>query len=418
MEKKNKKQKVFVALSGGVDSAVSAALLKNQGHRAVGIFMRLGKTDLSAESAAKKVAKKLDIEFLVFDFRQEFKKTVIDYFLKELKNGRTPNPCVVCNPQIKFGLFLEKALKMGADYIATGHYAQVVVIPSVARNLARIGGFNPVAGIRQRSFAIAQDDKLDYKLLAAKDKTKDQSYFLYRLNQRQLSRVIFPLGNLLKSEVYKIAQKMKLPYRQGESFDICFVDDYRQFLKKYLKIKPGKIMNMNCHPELDSGSRSRNEFGMTAGVVLGEHQGLPFFTLGQRASVGGPGPFYVVKKDGRKNILYVSNNKKDLYQKEILVEKVKWVSNQIQKLPLKCKIKIRYRGEATPAVIASVAEGDANQPRIFSTVHGIATSFATLTPRNDRVRIIFDKPQWAPTPGQSAVFYGKKGEVLGGGIVM
>lgn len=351
MIKQKNSQRVFVGLSGGVDSSVAAALLKEHGYEVAGVFMRFWSEDkkkengccsTGAEAAARLVTEKLNIPFYVWEFGREFKKTVVDYFLADLKAGRTPNPCVICNPQIKFGLFLEQAIKMGADFIATGHYTVI-----------------------KKSFG-------SYKLFQAKDKTKDQSYFLYRLNQKQLSRIIFPLGNLTKKEVYRLAKKFDLPYRQGESFDVCFIDDYRRFLKKYLKMKPGKIIDL-------------------AGNVLGSHQGLALYTLGQRTGVGGPGPFYAVKKDSRKNILSVSNNERDLYQREILTEKINWLSGQLPKAPLKCKIKIRYQSKVAKAVV-----------KLYS---------------KSRVRIVFDRPQWAPTPGQSAVFYSPKGEVLGGGII-
>ncbi len=323
-------------MSGGVDSSVAAVLLKKQGHEVVGVFMRLGES--AGEKAAKKVAKKLGIKFLVWDFGREFKKVVKDYFLRELSAGRTPNPCVICNPKIKFGLFLNKALKSGADFIATGHYAR-----------AKSG-----------------------RLFAAKDKIKDQSYFLYGLNQKQLSKTIFPLGDMTKKQVVALAKKRHLPYRAGESFDICFIDDYQGFLKKHLKLKPGKIVD-------------------SAGKILGHHQGLALYTIGQRANVGGPGPFYVVAKDSRKNFLVVSNKEKSLYEKELIAGRVNWLGGRA-KLPCQCQIKIRYQS---------------------------LTAAATLKDLNkNQVKVIFKRPQRAITTGQSAVFYGSSGEVLGGGIVL
>jgi len=348
-----KKGRVFVGLSGGVDSSVAAALLKEQGYDVAGVFMRFwgeaghrenGCCSASAEAAARLVAAKISMPFYVLDVEKEFKKKVVDYFLRELKAGRTPNPCVVCNPQIKFGLFLKYALKMGADYIATGHYAKIKKAVKNAK---------PVC-----------------KLLAAKDNKKDQSYFLVGLKQRQLNKIIFPLGDYPKSEIYNLAMQWRLPYRQGESFDICFIDDYQQFLKKYLKMKPGEIIS-------------------PTGYKLGQHQGLSLYTIGQRVSIGGPGPFYLIKKDVKKNILYVSNNEKDLLQKGMQVGEINWLSGQSPKLPLKCAVKIRYGSEAAEAIVAQ---------------------------QGSQVSVIFEKPQRAITPGQIAVFY--KGEwVLGGGVI-
>ncbi len=384
------KKRVFVGLSGGVDSSAAAALLKDQGYDVAGVFMRFwgeaghwenGCCSASAEAAARLVAAKLNIPFYVFDVAKEFKKKVVDYFLRELKAGRTPNPCVVCNPQIKFGLFLKRALKLGADYVAMGHYAKIKVKS-------------------QKSKVKSQIPRIIYKLFTAKDKQKDQSYFLVGLKQKQLSKIIFPLGDYLKSEVYDLAVKRRLPYRQGESFDICFIDDYQRFLRKYLKMKPGKIIS-------------------PTGYELGQHQGLPLYTIGQRVGIGGPGPFYLVKKDVKKNILYVSNNEKDLLQKEMQVGKINWLSGQPPRMPFKCKVKIRYQGEVASAVIARSDPTFAGE-RHDNSMNGGNTS-RLLRPalggtRNDNVVVIFEKPQRAITPGQSAVFY-KNSKVLGGGII-
>jgi len=383
----NKKQKIFVAMSGGVDSSVAAALLKKHGYKITGVFMRLGKKDKVAESAAKNVAKKLGIDFLVWDFRKEFKKAVIDYFLRELKAGHTPNPCVVCNSQIKFGLFLDKALKLGADFVATGHYAKI----KLKTQSSKFPPASPCEAWRVGK-AATQNSKPKYQLFTAKDKIKDQSYFLYRLNQRQLSKIIFPIGDYQKSEVIKLAKKWRLPYQHKQSFDICFIDDYQKFFKKYLKLKMGKIVGfVKTRPHRlslpDGGGEKKR-------MVFGEHKGLPFYTIGQRAGIGGPGPFYVTDKDVKKNILYVSNNRRDFLQKEILVEKVNWIGGQAPKLPLSCKVRIRYRSEAAEAQISK-----------------------QKTVNSKQLEIQFKHPQRAITPGQSAVFYGKKGEVLCWGII-
>ncbi len=401
MDKVKNKKRVFVGLSGGVDSSVAAALLKKQGYDVAGVFMRFWKPRIDAdfktadergaensccsvesEAAARLVAGKLSIPFYIFNFAKEFKRAVVDYFLAELSAGRTPNPCVVCNPEIKFGLFLARAKKLGADYMATGHYARLRRKFSIFPGLAKRSG----AGNFQFSKKIKNSNFKKVKLYQTKDKQKDQSYFLYRLNQEQLSRVIFPLGEYTKDEVYQLAKKWRLPHQAHQSFDICFVADYREFLERYLKLKPGKIVDL-------------------VGKALGQHQGLSLYTIGQKAGLGGPGPFFVVKKDIKKNILYVSNNERDLYQKEMLVEKVNWLNGQTPrlrqgyggqaKLPLKCFVKIRYQGDAAEAIIN-------NQ----------------LTINNKKLIIKFKKSQRAITPGQSAVFYGRGGEVLGGGVIL
>ena len=433
------KRKVFVGVSGGVDSAVAAALLKKQGYDVAGVFMRFWKPEprinadskgadkrgyensccsVESEAKARLVAGKFGIPFYIFNFAKEFKREVVDYFLAELAAGRTPNPCAVCNPQIKFGLFLERAKKLGADFVATGHYVKTDVIASPAR----AGRGNPedssdATGLLRRVTPFERSDAPRNDLVGlfmAKDKQKDQSYFLAGLSQEQLSKIIWPLGNYTKPEVYKLAKKWHLPHQARQSFDICFAGDYKGFLRRYLKMREGKIVSSSVIPakvvdpgragiqiksgpgsrvtRLDSHARrARREPGMTKEIILGKHQGLPLYTIGQRAGIGGPGPFYVVKKDAKKNILYVSNNEKDLLQKEMMVKNVNWLSGQRPKLPLKCKVKIRYQGE------------------------GAAKSL--VAKRKSQIVVTFDRPQRAITPGQLAVFYGRGGEVLGGGVI-
>jgi tRNA-specific 2-thiouridylase len=421
MKKVNKKTRVVVAMSGGVDSSVAAALLKKQGYDVVGVFMRfwaepakeVDPLQLSfkkeggggrntccsegAEQAARAVAAKLGIPFYVLRFEKEFKKAVVDYFLAEEKRGRTPNPCAVCNKKIKFGLLLGKALGLGADYMATGHYARLRrEFPNKYKILK---------------------SKIIYKLIKAKDENKDQSYFLYTLAQKQLSRVLFPLGDYMKDEVCRLARKWRLPYRQGESFDLCFVaKDKDSFLKKYLKLKPGKIVQIyhSCEkgdPEIKSGCRMPSspmswragKPGMTtneSGKILGEHQGLALYTIGQRKNIPvGRGPWWVVKKDERKNILYVSNEDKYLYGSELAAKNINWLNGQAPNLPLKVLVKIRYKSEASQAVVC-----------------GIVVS-ARQDSRNEKVIVKFKNSQRAITSGQSVVFYGTDGEVLGGGTI-
>jgi len=364
MEQKNKKvyaeqgRRVIVAMSGGVDSSVAAALLKKQGFDVAGVFMRFWKQSegeicfpSEGEKSARRVAEKLKISFYTLDLVKEFKKEVVDYFLAQQSRGRTPNPCVVCNKKIKFAMMFKTALKMGIAFVATGHYARL-------RCLA--------------------NDKSQIVLASAKDKQKDQSYFLYQLNQRQLRKIIFPVGDYTKEQVMKMARNWKLPCQREQSFDLCFMTgDHESFIKKYLKLKPGKIANL-------------------AGNVLGTHQGLPLFTIGQRKRLPiARGPWWVVKKDEKKNILYVSNNGKDLYSRELFVSQLNWIGGQEPKLPLNICAKIRYKSEASAATL---------RPLDFAR-------------GKNYLQVIFKKPQRAITPGQSVVFYKKNGEVIGGGEI-
>lgn len=348
-------EKIVVATSGGVDSSVAAALLKGAGCEVIGVFMKLA--DLpkfkEGEKRARKIAKTLRIPFLVLDLRKEFKKRIVDYFLEGYKKGITPNPCVVCNKEIKFGLLLEKALALDADYVATGHYA-------------RLG-----REIRNSKFEIR-------KLMKTKDKDKDQSYFLWQLNQKQLKRILFPIGDYTRKEVENLARKFKLPVLKArKSVEICFIKTtINDFLKKYLKEKPGKII---CSSPGDEQK------------VVGEHQGLWFYTIGQRKGIGLPGgPYYVLDKNLKKNLLIVTKNEKDLLKKELICKNVNWISGRVPKLPQKVKVKIRYRHELARAAIYKIL--------------------------NTKYKILFSSPQRAITPGQSVVFY-KGQEVLGGGII-
>ena len=339
-------------MSGGVDSSVAAAILKRENFDVKGIFMKLA--DLpkfkEGEKRAKKIAKVLRIPFLTLDLRKEFKKRVIDYFLKEYKKDFTPNPCVVCNKEIKFGLLLEKTLALGADYIATGHYTRK-------------------QGVKN------WEQEIEYKLLKGKDKSKDQSYFLWKLNQSQLKHILFPVGDLTKKEVRKLAKKFKLPvFKASESMEVCFIPKtINGFLEKHLQKKPGNIIDAE-------------------GRIIGRHRGLFFYTIGQRKGIGLPGgPYYVLDKDLKRNILIVTKNGKDLYKKELTAKNVNWISGKEPKLPLKVKAKIRYRHQSAQAVI-------------------------TENPKSKACHLKFSKPQRAITPGQSVVFYqGQK--LLGGGII-
>lgn len=356
MINKNKAGKVIVAMSGGVDSSAAAALLKKEGYDVIGVFMKFWsdpKSKLKFENkccslesiqSARRTANQLGIPFYVINVEKEFKKEVVNYFIREYEKGRTPNPCVECNREIKFKILFRKLLELKADYIATGHYAKIVQ---------------------------------SYGLFEAEDKNKDQSYFLYILSQKQLSKILFPLGKLMKSEVRQLAKKFKLSvHDKKESQDICFVHDKRinDFLKRHIRMKSGNIIDQN-------------------GKILGHHEGLPLYTIGQRKGInlGGTGPFYVIEKNNKRNELIVTNNSKDkkLYSPEIIVKKANWIINK-PRFPFKAYVKNRYQ---TPSL------------------------YAKIESKGKLLKVILNKPQRAVTPGQSAVFYNQKGEVLGGGII-
>ncbi len=333
---KENKKKVVLAMSGGIDSSVSAVLLKEQGFEVVGAFMKFwGKKNSCCSSESEKrarlICEKLKIPFYVFNFEKEFKKEVVDYAVKKEKAGLTPNPCVVCNKEIKFGLLLKKALSLGAEYIATGHYAQIV----------------------------------DEKLFKGIDETKDQTYFLWKLDKKILKNILFPVGGYRKKKIIELAEKHKLGFREvSESQDVCF--DI-----KHCK-NPGKIMD-------------------SEGKVVGEHEGLWFYTIGQRKGIGlAGGPYYVLDKNIKKNLLIVTKKEKDLNRKELLVKEVNWLTLEVRPPNMiKVKVKIRYRHEAVSATF-------------------------------DGKKVVFIKPQRAVTSGQSAVFYGGKGnnQLIAGGIII
>jgi tRNA-specific 2-thiouridylase len=352
-------------MSGGVDSSVAAVLLKKQGYDVSGVFMRLNNFSKKSEQDARKVAKKLNMPFFVWDFQKEFKKKVIDYFIDEYQCGHTPNPCVECNKFIKFGILLEKAKKMGFDYLATGHYCRL----------------KPEFPITNNQFPIKSQpskNKNSRQLLKAKDEKKDQSYFLWQLNQKQLAYILFPIGDYKKEEVRKMAKKMKLPvFDKRDSQEVCFIKnaDTCGFLKVHINIKKGLIITTN-------------------GEKIGEHEGLAYYTIGQRKGIkiSGSKAFYVVAKDYKKNILIISENEKDLFKKEIIVDRVKWVSS-----PFIGECQVKIRSTAKP---------------VTATIKKISTKSSSW-----RNKIIFKIPQRAIASGQSAVFY-QGNKLLGGGIIM
>jgi len=356
--------KVVVAMSGGVDSSVAAALLKEQGYDVIGITMQVwpskksfgGCCSLEAVTDAKKVADKLDIPHYVLNFRDVFQKDVINNFVEEYKQGRTPNPCIRCNQFIKFDHLHKKALELGAGYVATGHYARIINYE--LRN---------------------QNDEIihNYQLLKGKDQKKDQAYVLYMMNQENLGQTIFPLGDLTKDEVRRMAKDFNLPVAEKEeSQEICFVedDDYSRFIKENCPdaIKPGRILDKK-------------------GNVVGQHDGIAFYTLGQRKGIGSHkgDPKYVIGIDRGKNAIVIGDQE-DTFGKELVAEQVSYVSGQAPKEPLEIKARIRYNSPEEEARLEAEVQAKA--------------------------RVIFKKPQRAITPGQSVVFY-KGDEVIGGGII-
>jgi tRNA-specific 2-thiouridylase len=375
---KKQKLRVIVGMSSGVDSSVAAALLKKQGYDVVGVFMHFWKEPLAGQAAqnnlienkccslesledARKVCQTLGIPLYTANAEKEFKREVVDYFLAEYKNGRTPNPCVACNEHIKFKVLFEKMLQMQGDFVASGHYA---VKKQETRN-------------KQQTFRLYQ----------GKDQEKDQSYFLYNFNQKQLAKILFPVGKYKKAEIRALAWKMKLPvFNKDDSQGLCFTPEKypEMFLRRHLKLKKGDIKN-------------------TSGKTIGQHEGLPLYTIGQRRgiNIGGDGPYYVAGKDLKKNVLFVTNDEKDptLFQREMAVEKVNWIAAEL-KLPAKVMVRIRYRHPAVSAIIKACI--------VNRVLHSARRSMYIVE---------FVEPQRAISPGQSAVFYSVKGELLGGGRI-
>jgi tRNA-specific 2-thiouridylase len=375
--KNSKAKKIIVAMSGGVDSSVAAKLLVDQGHEVAGIFLHFWKDPSYAEASedkenkccslkalmdARRVCQKIGIPLYTMDFSQIFKKEIVDNFLYSYQYGLTPNPCVRCNKLVKLGLLIERAKELGFDYVASGHYAKSIINYQLSIN--------------------------NYGLYRAKDKNKDQSYFLHMLSQEQLARMLFPLGDYTKDEARALARKFKLPVAEKkESQEICFVasKSHNDFLKRYLKLKSGPIVLIS------SADWNRGE-------VIGEHKGLPLYTIGQRKGVeiGGTGPFYVVRADYKTNTLYVARNFQDelLYGKSLIAENVNWISGQAPKMPFECEVVIRYRHKS------------------------VSSKLKIQKSKNNKLKYLveFSEPQRAVTPGQSVVFYQGE-EVIGGGVI-
>ncbi len=366
-------------MSGGVDSSVAAALLKERNFDVTGIHIKIwSDPDLPCTAKedrldAMRVAAKLNIPFETWDFAQEYRAEVVDYMIKEYAAGRTPNPDVMCNRHIKFGAFLRRALERGADFVATGHYTKI-----------------------QNSKIKNQNDKSKfkniYKLLQAKDKNKDQSYFLWTLTQNQLKHCLFPIGEYTKTEVRAIAKKLDLPTAdKPDSQGVCFIGEFdmAEFLKKYIPQRKGRVLT-------------------TSGKVAGEHSGVEFYTIGQREGlhIGGGIPYYVTEKNTATNTLVVAEGPYDekLFQGELVASDANWISGSPPRIPFTCEARIRYR---QPLQSCRVYE--------FNEFRRSATHQLINSPTH-QLRVVFDEPQRAVTPGQSVVFY-KDSEMLGGAII-
>jgi tRNA-specific 2-thiouridylase len=365
------RKKVFVGMSGGVDSSLSAALLVEQGYDVTGVYMKNWSQDLPGMKCpwaddladAKRVAVQLGIDFKVFDFETQYKDKVVDYMIEEYKHGRTPNPDIMCNQEVKFKLFLDTALANGADMIAMGHYARVEHVTTNEK-------LQP-----KKSKAISSND---YGILKkAVDTNKDQTYFLYRVTGEALSRTLFPIGEYIKPKVRQMASDRGLvTASKRDSQGICFIGQVsiRDFLAQYVTTKPGNIIDKNT------------------GKVLGLHDGAIYYTLGQRhgLDVGGGLPYYVVGKDMTKNEVYVTTNLNDqqLWLNTITLSDVHWINQ----LPVEGQYQIRVR-------------------------HRAVLNSAQLKFDGQNVVLSIENSERAVTPGQSVVIY--DGDIcLGGGIVI
>ena len=350
--------KVVVAMSGGVDSSVAAALLVEKGYDVTGMMLKLWTGDCDqAENAcctpesiaqAREVATQLHIPFYVIDAKEAFKKNVVDPFISAYQSGMTPNPCFICNQTIKWGELLNNTLKMGADYLATGHYARIL-----------------------------NDENGSFHLIKGIDEKKDQSYVLSGLSQKQLRHTLLPLGELRKIEVRDLARKYSLKVAEKEdSQDLCFVgaQGYRAFLRQYSKLnpRPGIIRN-------------------SAGEIMGEHQGLQYFTIGQRKGIGsGFGiPYYVVSLDFDKNEVIIGTQE-ELGQKVVITGPFNWIADTKEYQDKSLQVKIRYKAIPTPCTIQRM--------------------------ENDSIKVLLQEPVRDATPGQIAVLYNED-EVLGSGVI-
>lgn len=366
--------RIVVAMSGGVDSSVAAALLKEQGHEVIGIMLRLWSEpaaelddgvehvaenkccSLESVGDARRVSQLLDIPFYMVNVEQQFKQNIVDYFYEEYVQGRTPNPCLNCNRHIRFTLLLERALALGADYLATGHYVRVETDPSSGRRLLRKGV----------------------------DPAKDQSYVLHVLNQQQLAHACFPLGGFTKPEVRAMAAERGLPVAtKAESQEICFVaaGDYRGFMKRYTESTGAEAPRQG--PMLDVNGRQ-----------VGTHQGLAYYTIGQRKGLGLTSlePLHVLKLDAARNAVIIGGAQ-HLERETFLLQQINYLNGKAPDAPFEANIRVRYKAPEIP---------------------GVVTPLSATT-----AQVTLSRSQRAITPGQAAVFYGgpNEDEVLGGGII-
>ncbi len=347
-------------MSGGVDSSVAAALLKQQGHEVIGMMLRLwsepGKEDSNrcctpdAMAQARRVAARLDIPFYVVDAKEIFQQTIVQFFIDGYAKGETPNPCLMCNRHIRWEFLMNHALALGADYMATGHY------------------------VRRRT-----TDDGRFELLKAIDTAKDQSYVLHVMTQEKLAKALFPVGDYPKPEIRRIAAEASLTTAtRADSQDLCFLagDDYRNFIRRNA-------------PEI----ASRGQIVTREGKVLGEHEGLPYYTIGQRKGLGisSPLPLYVLAKDSATNALIVGTLD-ELGQSELLALNVNWPGGETPSESFRAQVKIRYTAREAPAEVTPLENGT-------------------------KVRVKFDAPQRDITPGQAAVFYDGD-TVRGGGVIV
>jgi tRNA-uridine 2-sulfurtransferase len=395
LETKNMNGRVVVGLSGGVDSSVAAYLLKEQGYDVIGMFMKNWHDDsvtisnecpwLDDSNDAMIVAQHLGIPFQAIDLSREYKERIVDYMFAEYQRGRTPNPDVLCNREIKFDIFLNAAMKLGADYVATGHYA--------------------------RKGEQKNDGQTIYRLLAGKDSNKDQSYFLCQLTQHQLSRALFPIGELLKPEVRELARKAGLATAgKKDSQGLCFVGKVHlpDFLQQRLEPKKGKAIAIPADATLFGNGQSMDDlmalsqpftYHPEMGTVVGEHSGAHYYTIGQRKGLkmgGHPKPLFVIGTDTEQNILYMGmgEDHPGLYRKGLFIPNhdVHWIREDLKLAEgesRKCLARIRYR-----------------QPLEACTLHQ----------KKEGLYVIFEKPQKAITPGQFAAWYDGN-ELLGSGVI-
>jgi len=356
------KKKVMLGMSGGVDSSVAAACLLEMGYDVIGVTMQIwpdkdedrqktegGCCSLSAVDDARRVADMLGIPYYVLNFKNVFEKNVINYFIGEYLNGRTPNPCIACNRKVKFEAMLEKAVSMGIDYIATGHYAKIEY----------------------------NEESKRYLLKKSVTSAKDQTYALYTMTQEQLKRTLMPIGNYTKDRVREMAKELRLPVAsKPDSQEICFVED-----NDY-----GRFISENTDADITPGS-----FVDTKGNILGQHKGIVHYTVGQRKGLGIAfgRPMFVVGIDTTKNQV-VLGNEDEVFSNTLIASDLNFIS--IEKLdgPMKVNAKIRYSAKEAGAVIEMIGE--------------------------DRLKVVFDSPQRAVTPGQSVVFYNDD-TVVGGGVI-